>query len=145
MWRLWSALLSKAVTVDGLLRIGELARAAGVSTRTVDYYTGLGLLEPAARTGAGYRLYHPSAALVIGEIRQLETHGVSLDEIGAALSRDPADVTQLLDRIDAEVASLRTLVESSAPHAQALLAVIGARAHALLTVAVELATATKAV
>jgi hypothetical protein len=49
----------EVLTLDGLIRIGELARAAGVSTRTVDYYTGLGLLEPAARTDAGYRLYHP--------------------------------------------------------------------------------------
>src|SRR5690349_16606092 len=109
------------------MRIGELARTAGVSTRTVDYYTGLGLLEPAARTEAGYRLYHPSAVAVIGEIRQLETHGVRLDEISEALSRDPVDVTELLDRIEAEVASLRGVVESAAPHARALLAVIGAR------------------
>jgi MerR family transcriptional regulator, copper efflux regulator len=78
---------------------------------------------------------------VIGEIRQLETHGVSLDEIGDALSRDPADVTQLLDRIDADLVTLRTLVESAAPHAQALLAVISARAHSLLAAAVEIATA----
>ncbi len=127
--------------MDGLMRIGELARAAGVSTRTVDYYTGLGLLEPAARTDAGYRLYHPSAVGVIGEIRQLETHGVRLDEIGDALSGDPADVTQLLDRIDADLVTLRTLVGSAPPHAQALLAVISARAGSLLAAAVEIAAA----
>ena len=123
------------------MRIGELAKTAGVSTRTVDYYTGLGLLEPAARTDAGYRLYHPSAVGVIDEIRQLETHGVRLDEIGDALSSDPADVTQLLDRIDADLVLLRSLVESTAPHAKVLLAVISARAHALLAAAVEIAAA----
>lgn len=131
----------EVATVDDLMRIGELARTAGVSTRTVDYYTGLGLLEPAARTDAGYRLYHPSAVGVIGEIRQLETHGVSLDEIGDALSRDPADIAQLLDHIDADLATLKELVGSAAPHAQVLLAVIGARAHALLAAAVEIAAA----
>lgn len=127
--------------MTSLLRIGELARAAGVSTRTVDYYTGLGLLEPAARTDAGYRLYHRSAVTVIGEIRQLETHGVSLEEIGEALSQVPADVSELLDRIDAELAALRGLVEQAAPHAQALLAVLSTRAHSLLAAAVEIAKA----
>ncbi|GAA1029208.1 hypothetical protein GCM10009557_16900 [Virgisporangium ochraceum] len=127
--------------MDGLLRIGELARAAGVSTRTVDYYTGLGLLEPATRTDAGYRLYHPTAVTVIGEIRQLESHGVSLDEIGHALSRDPADVSQLLDRIAADLVTLKTVARSAAPHAQALLAVIGARAQSLLAAAVKIAAA----
>ena len=129
--------------MNGLLRIGELARSAGVSTRTVDYYTGLGLLEPAARSEAGYRLYHPSAVTVIGEIRQLESHGVRLDEISAALNRDPADITQFLDRIDAELAILRALAGSAAPHARALLAVISARAHSLLAAAVEIAAAAK--
>lgn len=127
--------------MDDLMRIGELAKAAGVSTRTVDYYTGLGLLEPAARTDAGYRMYHPSAVTVIGEIRQLETHGVSLDEISDALSRDPADLTQLLDGIDADLATLRGLAGSAAPHAQALIAVLSARAHSLLAAAVEIAGA----
>ena len=40
-----------------LLRIGELANLAGVSTRTVDFYTGLGLIEPAERTAGNFRLY----------------------------------------------------------------------------------------
>lgn len=127
------------ITVHSLMRIGELAKAAGVSTRTVDYYTGLGLLEPAARTGAGYRLYDRSAVGVIGKIRQLETHGVSLDEIHDALLRNPVDVTRLLDDIDADLTTLRGLVDSAAPHAQVLLAVIGTRAHALLSAAVDIA------
>jgi MerR family copper efflux transcriptional regulator len=37
---------------QALLRIGEVAAQAGVSPRTVDFYTSLGLLTPAARTEA---------------------------------------------------------------------------------------------
>jgi len=38
-------------------RIGELAALAHVSVRTLRHYGAIGLLEPAARTEAGYRLY----------------------------------------------------------------------------------------
>jgi DNA-binding transcriptional MerR regulator len=38
------------------MRIGELARQAGVSTRTLRHYEGLGLLTP-RRTANGYRDY----------------------------------------------------------------------------------------
>ncbi len=40
---------------DGLLRIGELAAAAGVSADTVRYDERLGLLGPLARSESGYR------------------------------------------------------------------------------------------
>jgi MerR family copper efflux transcriptional regulator len=64
-----------------LLRIGELATRAGVSPRTVDYYTGLGLLTPSRRSGGNFRLYLPTDVQRIGTIRQLEAHGLRLDEI----------------------------------------------------------------
>lgn len=41
---------------DGLLRIGELAAAAGVSADTVHYDERLGLLGPLVRGESGYRL-----------------------------------------------------------------------------------------
>jgi MerR family transcriptional regulator, thiopeptide resistance regulator len=39
------------------LRIGEVAAATGVTVRTLRHYDALGLLVPAGRTDAGYRLY----------------------------------------------------------------------------------------
>src|SRR5687768_12664482 len=41
------------------MRIGELARQAGVDVQTVRYYEREGLLEAPARTGSGYRTYGP--------------------------------------------------------------------------------------
>ena len=38
-------------------RIGELARHAGVTVRTLRHYDELGLLTPSERSGGGHRLY----------------------------------------------------------------------------------------
>jgi MerR family transcriptional regulator, thiopeptide resistance regulator len=37
-------------------RVGELARATGLTVCTLHHWDELGLLVPAERTGAGYRL-----------------------------------------------------------------------------------------
>jgi MerR family transcriptional regulator, copper efflux regulator len=124
-----------------LLRIGELASRAGVTTRTVDFYTGIGLLQPAGRTDAGYRLYPSSAVDLIATIRHLETHGVCLDDIAHALHGKPVDVARLLARLEADLTALRLAAESAGPDAQTILAILGARAHALITTAIEIAAA----
>jgi DNA-binding transcriptional MerR regulator len=41
---------------DTVMRIGELAKNTGVATSALRYYEEAGLLSPAVRTEAGYRL-----------------------------------------------------------------------------------------
>jgi len=48
---------------ENLLKIGELARLAGVLPSTIHYYTREGLLNYAEETRGGYRLYHKGQAL----------------------------------------------------------------------------------
>jgi DNA-binding transcriptional MerR regulator len=121
-----------------LLRIGRLAAQTGVSPRTVDYYTALGLLTPSARTEGNFRLYPPEAAERIITIRNLETHGFSLEDISTAL-RAPADLLATLDRLDQSLKALHTAVNTVNPDTQRLLAVVAARADGLLLAALELA------
>jgi DNA-binding transcriptional MerR regulator len=123
-----------------LLRIGELATRAGVSTRTIDYYTSLGLLEPAARTPGNYRLYHPTAVDRIATIRQLETHGVSLDEITTALRTHHADIPALLHQLDQDLHTLQAAAHTTGPEAHGILAAITTRAQSLIATALELTT-----
>jgi MerR family copper efflux transcriptional regulator len=123
---------------DTLLRIGELASQAGVSTRTIDYYTNLGLLVPAERTAGNYRLYDPTAVERVNTIRQLESHGVSLDEIATALRTPSSDLSALLHRLDADLRTLREVAETTGPHAHGLLAAITTRAQSLITTALEI-------
>ncbi len=57
------------------MRIGEAARAAGVSTKAVRYYESLGLVT-AARLDNGYRDYDVAQVRRIGEIRTLSRLGI---------------------------------------------------------------------
>lgn len=53
-----------------MLTIGRLADAVGLEAKTLRFYDRVGLLPPAARTPAGYRLYDDSAAPRLQFIRR---------------------------------------------------------------------------
>ncbi len=74
------------------LRIGELARTAGLTVEGVRYYERRGLLEPPARSPAGYRLYGPEAVARLAFIRQAKAVGLSLGEIRQILALSRAGV-----------------------------------------------------
>lgn len=120
-----------------LLRIGELAATAGVSPRTVDYYTQLGLIQPAGRTDGGFRMYDPHTAETIATIKQLESYGISLDDIVGALSTTNAYTTNTLTRLATDLAALQDAT-AEAPNAHALLSLITGRAHALIEMALQI-------
>lgn len=61
------------------MRIGELAAAAGTSTRSLRYYEQQGLLT-ARRTSAGHRDYDEADLRVVREIRGLLRIGFGLEE-----------------------------------------------------------------
>ncbi|WP_053735860.1 MerR family transcriptional regulator [Nocardia sp. NRRL S-836] len=123
---------------EALLRIGELAARAGVSIRTVDYYTTLGLISPAQRTASNYRLYSPADVDRIHLVQRLEVHGVPLEEITAALSTRSGDVAMILSQIDTDLQTLQTAADGAAPEMQGLLAVIATRVHSLITIALQI-------
>lgn len=60
----------------------------GVSVRTLHYYDEIGLLAPADRTSAGYRLYDDDSLLRLQQILIGRALGLSLDEIRRSLD-DP--------------------------------------------------------
>ena len=61
--------------------IGELARLAGVSTRTLRYYEEIGLLRTAKRYAGGRRVFDGDALQRLRFISRLKTLGFSLEEI----------------------------------------------------------------
>ena len=58
-----------------MLTIGELAKRAGLRTSALRYYEREGLLEPAERTEAGYRLPPPALDEHGTEIRRWLAEG----------------------------------------------------------------------
>ncbi len=88
------------------LQIGELAKRAGVSVRTVRYYEELGLLPPSGRTSGGMRLYHDSDVTRLRFIRRLRALRLSLNQIKLTLGTEqPAQNRQ--ERVER---SLRVLL-----------------------------------
>lgn len=85
------------------MRIGELADAAGTTTKTLRFYEDQGLLPPAERTSSGYRDYRPEAVTRIDFIHRGQAAGLTLAQIRQILDiRDhgqaPCDhVRDLLD------------------------------------------------
>lgn len=67
------------------LRIGDLAKRAGKSTRAVRLYEDLGLLGPEVRTEGGHRLYSGAALVRLSWIDKLQLLGFSLHEIRSFL------------------------------------------------------------
>ncbi len=66
--------------------VGELARLAGVSIRTLHHYHAIGLLPPAAVAANGYRLYRRPQAERLQDILFYREAGMDLAEIAALLA-----------------------------------------------------------
>ena len=71
---------------SGVFTIGELARRTGLTTRTIRFYSDEGLLPPADRTYAGYRLYDSASLARLELLRTLRELGLGLTDAGEALA-----------------------------------------------------------
>ncbi|WP_329042375.1 MerR family transcriptional regulator [Streptomyces sp. NBC_00178] len=78
---------------DGLCGIGEVARRAGVSVKTVRFYTDHGLLPEASRSSGGHRRYGPDALERLRLIRSLRTLGLPVATVRRVLDDDDAGRT----------------------------------------------------
>lgn len=84
------------------MRIGELARHAGVTAKTIRYYESIGLMDDAPRHANGYRDYDESALERLQFIRDAQAAGLTLAETG-------------------EIVGMKAAGESTCSHTRALL------------------------
>jgi Cu(I)-responsive transcriptional regulator len=104
------------------MQIGTAAQAAGLSTKMVRHYEALGLLEPPARTAAGYRQYGPDEVDALRFIRRARLLGFSTPQIAQLLSlrrnrgrssrRVKAIAQAHLATLDARLAELQAMREA---------------------------------
>ena len=66
-----------------LFQIGEIAKKAGVSVRTVRYYMEEGFIEAVDRSPGGFYLFAPEAAETVFFVQQLKDAGLALKDIKA--------------------------------------------------------------
>lgn len=96
------------------MRIGELARRAGVNVQTVRYYERRGLLPEPARRESGYREYTPDCLERLQFIRRSQELGFTLSEIEdlLALRTDPhTTAADVKARADAKVADIEARIQ----------------------------------
>ena len=67
--------------MNGALRSGELADAAGVNLQTVRYYERRGLLQEPRRSPGGHRLYPAEALTMLRVIKTAQRLGFTLEEV----------------------------------------------------------------
>lgn len=78
--------------------VKEVSRLTGVSVRTLQYYDRIGLLCPACRTQAGYRLYDQGSLERLQQILLFRELGFPLKEIGAILDSPGFDREKALEQ-----------------------------------------------
>ncbi|WP_435158646.1 MerR family transcriptional regulator [Amycolatopsis sacchari] len=88
-----------------MLTIGQLARYAGVSTKTIRVYHDKGLLPEPERDASGYRRYDAGDAIELVKIRTLAEAGVPLARIRELRAATGDGMRQALRRIDADLSA----------------------------------------
>jgi DNA-binding transcriptional MerR regulator len=101
------------------MKIGEVARQAGVTVDTIRFYERRGVLSAPNRRPSGYREYGEDTVGRLRLARRMQSLGLSLDEIIDALAaHDEGRATceserwrldAALDRVDARIAELKAL------------------------------------
>ena len=99
-----------------VVKIGELARSAGVSTKAIRYYESIGVLAEPARTESGYRSYGPAAIERLDFVKHAQAAGLALAEIrsileikdqgGQTCEHTTAMLRGHLDELDEKIAEL---------------------------------------
>ena len=106
-----------------IMNVGELARIAGVSVRTLHHYDEIGLLPPSGRTPGGYRTYDDADVDRLRSILTYRELGLGLNEIAEAiepgtdahgvLRRASRRVEEKIRRLEAIRSSLETAIRES--------------------------------
>ena len=98
------------------MKIGQVARRAGVSVDTVRFYERRGVLPAAQRKPSGYRTFSESTVDRIRMAKALQDMGLTLDEVidalhahdtgGATCESERWRLEAVVDRIDAKITEL---------------------------------------
>lgn len=110
---------------DGaLLDIAQVARLAGVSSRTLRHYDAIGLLVPAATRPDGRRLYGRDELLRLQRILVMRSLGLPLERIRTVVDDEADEIAALkrhredLEREHERLSAVITTVEHTLDHLQ---------------------------
>jgi len=131
------------------LRIGDVARLAGTTPRTIRYYEEIGLLARApTRVAGAHRVYDDADVERLREVMRLkDLLGLTLEELKTVLSAEEAraEVRAQLRRDDVDADRRRELLEESLGHIDRQLALVRHRSSELARLEHELGETRKRV
>src|SRR3990172_11807316 len=110
------------------IKVGEVAKQAGVNLQTIHYYERRGLLPKPPRTGTNYRAYPEDAVLRVRFIKRAQEIGFTLKEIKQLLSLRAAPRTRCADvreRAEAKLQDIDDKVRTLQAMRKALTKLIG--------------------
>jgi len=134
---------------DKTLRIGDVARMVGTTTRTIRYYEEMGLLpEAGGRPSGGHRLYTGEEVARLQEVMRLkELLGLTLEELRELLAVEEAraEVRAELRRENVSPTRRRELLVEAGGHIDRQLELVRHRAAELAKLSEELSDTRKRV
>ncbi|MFS0554189.1 MerR family transcriptional regulator [Brevibacillus sp. 179-C9.3 HS] len=89
-------------------KVGELAKMAGITIRTLRFYDQIGLFSPSGYSPSGYRLYTEGDISRLQQILSLKELGLSLEQIKAVMAGDQLSLSDIVSiQIDSLKESIR--------------------------------------
>lgn len=108
------------------MKIGDVARLSGLPVRTIRYYERRGLLEPAARSEGGYRVYGAEEVARLEFVKRAKLLGLTLEEIRelvglAARCNEGEIMPHLEDVLDAKLGETERKIKELSAFRESLL------------------------
>ncbi|WP_134686735.1 MerR family transcriptional regulator [Brevibacillus migulae] len=77
-------------------KVGELAKMAGITIRTLRFYDQIGLFSPSGYSHSGYRLYTEKDISRLQQILSLKELGLSLEQIKAVMDGNQLSLSDIV-------------------------------------------------
>ncbi|AYF00635.1 MerR family transcriptional regulator [Paracoccus yeei] len=110
------------------MKIGEIAKAAGVTTSRIRFYERRGIIAPAVRGENGYRDYPEELVAILRFIEQAQSLGFSLKEIAGveiAEGEHPISCDEAIQLLSAKMTAVDALIAEARDRKRRIKALIG--------------------
>jgi DNA-binding transcriptional MerR regulator len=101
--------------VEEHLTVGRVAELADVTVRTLHHYDEIGLVQPSARTAAGYRAYSAGDVERLREVLAYRRLGFALREVADLVGDPSTDAVAHLRRLRELLLEQRDRAELAGP------------------------------